>query len=191
MEDPAAAIPAEAFDVCRRDAVKGLAALNSHLSAQRARLTAATLTDIEALQRLMAVGGGIIAVLVLALAGTAVWFTRSRIVGPLGRLVEDARRLARRDLDRPFQGWGRRREAGFRRDELGLLGSDPRQELLLRGIVELAHRIGLEVVAEGVETEEERAVLTRIGCDYAQGYLFARPLSVADAEALLLAAGRP
>ncbi|PWC47336.1 hypothetical protein [Azospirillum sp. TSA6c] len=39
MEDPAAAIPAEAFDACRRDAVKGLAALNSHLSAQRARLT--------------------------------------------------------------------------------------------------------------------------------------------------------
>ncbi|WP_247880169.1 EAL domain-containing protein [Azospirillum sp. TSA6c] len=71
------------------------------------------------------------------------------------------------------------------------LGSDPRQESLLRGIVELAHRIGLEVVAEGVETEEERAVLTRIGCDYAQGCLFARPLSVADAEALLLAAGRP
>ncbi|PGH57325.1 GGDEF domain-containing protein [Azospirillum palustre] len=147
MEDPAAAIPAEAFDACRRDAVKGLAALNSHLSAQRARLTAATLTDIEALQWLMAVGGGIIAVLVLALAGTAVWFTRSRIVGPLGRLVEDARRLARRDLDRPFQGWGRRREPGFRRDELGLLGrslEDSRTALrdLFAAIEEKTRRLG-------------------------------------------------
>ena len=147
MEDPAAAIPPEAFDACRRDAVKGLAALNSHLSAQRARLTAATLTDIEALQRLMAVGGGIIAVLVLALAGAAVWFTRSRIVGPLGRLVEDARRLARRDLDRPFRGWGRRTGSGFRHDELGLLGrslEDSRAALrdLFTAIEEKTRRLG-------------------------------------------------
>ncbi|MBY6260884.1 EAL domain-containing protein [Azospirillum sp. 412522] len=140
MEDPAAAIPAEAFDACRRDAVKGLAALNSHLSAQRARLTAATLNDIEALQRLMTVGGVVIAVLVLGLAGAAVWFTRSRIVGPLGRLVEDARRLARRDLDRPFQGWGGRdgsvaRHGGFRHDELGLLGrSLEDSRIALRGL---------------------------------------------------------
>ncbi|SMF89036.1 diguanylate cyclase/phosphodiesterase [Azospirillum oryzae] len=146
MEDPAAAIPAEAFDACRRDAVKGLAVLNSHLSAQRARLTAATLDDIEALQRLMAVGGGVIAVLVLGLAGAAVWFTRSRIVGPLGRLVEDARRLARRDLDRPFQGWGRA-NGGFRRDELGLLGSsleDSRVALrgLFAAIEEKSRRLG-------------------------------------------------
>ncbi|WP_236783966.1 putative bifunctional diguanylate cyclase/phosphodiesterase [Azospirillum humicireducens] len=156
MEDPAAAIPDEAFDACRRDAVKGLAALNSHLSAQRARLTAATLNDIEDLQRLMAVGGGIIAVLVLGLAGAAVWFTRSRIVGPLGRLVEDARRLARRDLDRPFQSsdWGRgkrlgsdARHGGFRHDELGLLGrslEDSRIALrdLFAAIEEKSRRLG-------------------------------------------------
>ena len=156
MEDPAAAIPAEAFDACRRDAVKGLAALNSHLSAQRARLTAATLNDIEALQRLMAVGGGVIAVLVLGLAGAAVWFTRSRIVGPLGRLVEDARRLARRDLDAPFQSWewgrGKRqgsgtRHGGFRLDELGLLGrslEDSRIALrdLFAAIEEKSRRLG-------------------------------------------------
>ncbi|BAI74585.1 GGDEF domain-containing protein (plasmid) [Azospirillum sp. B510] len=152
MQDPAAAIPADAFDACRRDAVKGLAALNSHLSAQRARLTAATLDDIEALQRLMAVGGGMIAVLVLGLAGAAVWFTRSRIVGPLGRLVEDARRLARRDLDRPFQGWSKGRGAGasfagFRQDELGLLGrslEDSRVALrgLFAAIEEKSRRLG-------------------------------------------------
>lgn len=147
MEDPAAAIPPAAFDACRRDAVKGLAALNSHLSAQRARLTAATLTDIEALQRLMAVGGGVIAVLVLALACAAVWFTRSRIVGPLGRLVEDARRLASRDLDRPFPGWGRGKGLGFRHDELGLLGrslEDSRIALrdLFAAIEEKTRRLG-------------------------------------------------
>ena len=72
---------------------------------------------------------------------------------------------------------------------ISALATDPRQESLLRGIVELAHRIGLEVAADGIETEAEREVVTRVGCDYAQGYLFARPLSVADAEALLSAAG--
>ncbi|MFS2012494.1 EAL domain-containing protein [Azospirillum sp. CT11-132] len=36
---------------------------------------------------------------------------------------------------------------------ISALATDPRQESLLRGIVELAHRIGLEVVAEGIETE--------------------------------------
>lgn len=65
------------------------------------------------------------------------------------------------------------------------LGSSPRQTDLLRGIVDLAHSLGLQVVAEGVETEEECAVLTAIGCDYGQGYLFARPLPVAEAEALV------
>ncbi len=114
LTDPAGAISAEAFDACRRDAVKGLAALNSNLSLQRARLTAANLTGIEQLQRMMTMGGGIIGVLVLGLAGAAVWFTRSRILRPLGRLMEDARRLARRDLDHPFL-W-------TRHDELGLLG---------------------------------------------------------------------
>nr|WP_211113668.1 GGDEF domain-containing phosphodiesterase [Azospirillum endophyticum] len=152
MEDPAAAIPAEAFDACRRDAVKGLSSLNSHLSAQRAQLTAATLNDIEALQRLMAVGGAVVAALVLGLAGAAVWFTRSRIVGPLGRLVEDARRLARRDLDRPFLGGGRRggsgaRVGGFYHDELGLLGrslEDSRVALrdLFAAIDEKTRRLG-------------------------------------------------
>lgn len=104
----------EDFDERRRAAVQGLATLNAHLSVERARLTAMNLDGIEDLQRLMAVGGGGMAALVLGLAGAAVWFTRSRIVGPLGRLVEDARRLARRDLDLPFL-W-------TRRDELGLLG---------------------------------------------------------------------
>ncbi|WP_247872384.1 EAL domain-containing protein [Azospirillum sp. TSO35-2] len=122
MQDPAAAIPAEAFDACRRDAVTGLAALNTHLSLQRARLTMASLDGIEDLQRLMAVGGGVIAVLVLGLAGAAVWFTRSRIVGPLGRLVENARRLARRDLDQPFHWTAKAAAPGSRYDELGLLG---------------------------------------------------------------------
>lgn len=66
------------------------------------------------------------------------------------------------------------------------LGSQPERQRLVRGIVNLAHDLGLSVVAEGVETVAEHEVLRAIDCDFAQGYLFARPLSAADAEALLV-----
>jgi EAL domain-containing protein (putative c-di-GMP-specific phosphodiesterase class I) len=42
-------------------------------------------------------------------------------------------------------------------------------------IIMLAHNLGLKVVAEGVETEEQAKELAELGCELAQGYLFARP----------------
>jgi EAL domain-containing protein (putative c-di-GMP-specific phosphodiesterase class I) len=44
----------------------------------------------------------------------------------------------------------------------------------------------MNVVAEGIETEEQQAVLTRLGCDYLQGYLFSRPLPAEQVPWLLL-----
>ncbi|GIX24463.1 MAG: phosphodiesterase [Caldimonas sp.] len=51
---------------------------------------------------------------------------------------------------------------------------------IVRSTVDLAHNLGLSVVAEGVETPSHWRVLRGLGCDYAQGYLIARPLSVAQ-----------
>jgi EAL domain-containing protein (putative c-di-GMP-specific phosphodiesterase class I) len=63
---------------------------------------------------------------------------------------------------------------------------------LISSIVELAHTLGLEVVAEGVETEEQRRALEEMRCATAQGYFFARPASAADcATRLTAAAGVP
>ena len=42
----------------------------------------------------------------------------------------------------------------------------------------MAQKLGLKVVAEGIETEGQRALLTRAGCDYGQGYLFSRPVAL-------------
>jgi diguanylate cyclase (GGDEF)-like protein/PAS domain S-box-containing protein len=53
---------------------------------------------------------------------------------------------------------------------------------LVRGIIQLAGTLSLEVVAEGVETAEEHRLLTEAGCALGQGYLFARPLPEEDAR---------
>ena len=50
-------------------------------------------------------------------------------------------------------------------------------------VVKLAHALGLKVVAEGVEGVRQQQILTELGCDELQGYLFARPMT---ARALLL-----
>jgi EAL domain-containing protein (putative c-di-GMP-specific phosphodiesterase class I) len=49
---------------------------------------------------------------------------------------------------------------------------------IISAIVNMAHELGLKVIAEGVETQQEADLLTSIGCDRAQGYLFGRPQSI-------------
>lgn len=61
---------------------------------------------------------------------------------------------------------------------------------LITSIVELAHTLGLDIVAEGVETEGQRQALADLDCGSAQGYLFARP-EPADRAGAALAAGVP
>ena len=56
------------------------------------------------------------------------------------------------------------------------LPDNPAHAAIVRSVVDLGHNLGLEVVAEGVETPESLAQLTATGCDIAQGYLLARPM---------------
>ncbi|QFY44913.1 EAL domain-containing protein [Candidatus Methylospira mobilis] len=58
---------------------------------------------------------------------------------------------------------------------------------LCEAIVVMAHKLGQLVIAEGVETEEQRALLVQMGCDYGQGYLFSKPLPVRELEVFLAA----
>ncbi len=67
----------------------------------------------------------------------------------------------------------------------------PRSGMIARTIVALAKELGLETVAEGVETETQARYLREIGCDAAQGFLFARPMPPAEAKAWLAARSAP
>jgi diguanylate cyclase (GGDEF)-like protein/PAS domain S-box-containing protein len=57
--------------------------------------------------------------------------------------------------------------------------------VILRSIIQMAHDLGMEVVAEGAETESDAIELFHLGCEYAQGYVFGEPMSADDARRLL------
>ena len=65
------------------------------------------------------------------------------------------------------------------------LGSDAASETILTSLIALGHGLGMTVVSEGVETEEQRDEVSRLGCDYLQGFYLARPVSGATLEALI------
>ncbi len=69
----------------------------------------------------------------------------------------------------------------FIRNEL----AKPVEQSILNDVINMAHRMHLNVVAEGVETSDQRKRLKVLGCDYAQGYFFAKPMPVAEFEGLL------
>jgi EAL domain-containing protein (putative c-di-GMP-specific phosphodiesterase class I) len=67
------------------------------------------------------------------------------------------------------------------------LGHDPASEAIVLAVIDLAHTLGMSVVAEGVETAAQHRQLKSLGCDSCQGYYFARPMS-ADRLVTLLQA---
>ncbi|MFA6179274.1 MAG: EAL domain-containing protein, partial [Candidatus Methylopumilus sp.] len=58
--------------------------------------------------------------------------------------------------------------------------------ILCEAIIAMAHKLGMKVIAEGIETQEQLALLTSAGCDYGQGYWFSRPVPADEFEKLLL-----
>jgi sensor c-di-GMP phosphodiesterase-like protein len=66
------------------------------------------------------------------------------------------------------------------------LAPDSNDLALSEAIIVMAHRLGLKVVAEGIETEQQRELLRKAGCDFGQGFIFSKALPPEEFEAYLL-----
>lgn len=65
------------------------------------------------------------------------------------------------------------------------LAVDPNDASIVRTVLAMAHGLGMEAVAEGVESAQHIDFLKKEGCKYFQGYYFSKPLSVTDFEKLM------
>lgn len=70
------------------------------------------------------------------------------------------------------------------RDFIAGIADDHQSRLIIQAIVQMGHSLGLRVVVEGVETEEQALFLRAIGCRHVQGYRYGRPALLADLQAL-------
>jgi diguanylate cyclase (GGDEF)-like protein/PAS domain S-box-containing protein len=70
------------------------------------------------------------------------------------------------------------------------IGIDDDKSFIVKTVIDLAHRLGIKVVAEGVETKEQLIFLKDSGCDLAQGYYFSKPLDASSVDALLKAGAK-
>ncbi len=110
-----------------------------------------------------------------------------RIELTIGRLREFGVRFAIDDFGTGYSSFGSLRQ--IRADRLKIdkqftrhIQSSHEDQLVVRTIAELGHGLGLDVVAEGVETDEIWDALRGMGCDFGQGYAIARPMSFDDLQ---------
>ncbi|MEH2462022.1 putative bifunctional diguanylate cyclase/phosphodiesterase [Nostoc sp.] len=73
------------------------------------------------------------------------------------------------------------------RSFISSIGTSSMNLEIIEIIVTLAHKLGVNVLAEGVETKEQLALLRKLSCEYGQGYFFSLPLNSSAAEALIMA----
>jgi EAL domain-containing protein (putative c-di-GMP-specific phosphodiesterase class I) len=64
-------------------------------------------------------------------------------------------------------------------------GAKGKRPVILRSIIALAHDLGMEVVAEGAETDSDAVELYQLGCEYAQGFVFGEPMSADQARTMI------
>jgi len=74
------------------------------------------------------------------------------------------------------------------RDFIAAIGEDHQSRLIIQAIVQMGHGLGVPVVVEGVETEEQEIFLRAIGCPLVQGYRYGRPALLAEMQARMAAA---
>ena len=121
--------------------------------------------------------------------------TEELLVSDPARAAERINELARHGIDVSIDDYGTGysgltwlqtlpvTELKLARPFVSLILSDERTRQIVESTVQLANRLGLRVVAEGVEDEATAEAITRMGADLIQGYLISRPLMVGTLDA--------
>jgi EAL domain-containing protein (putative c-di-GMP-specific phosphodiesterase class I) len=127
--------------------------------------------------------------------------TESAVMGEPDAAIHVLKQLADRGIDLAIDDFGvgqssfaylRRlpvRELKIDQTFIRRLGEDAEDQTIVRSIVELGHRLGYRVTAEGVEDERAFDYLASIGCNHAQGFFIAKPLEVSAFDGFI-GAGR-
>jgi diguanylate cyclase (GGDEF)-like protein len=128
--------------------------------------------------------------LVLEVTESSVMQNAELTIAKLGRITESGVQLSLDDFGEGYSSLShlRRLPVGglkIARPFVQELGSPTGDPAMVRGIIELAHSLGLGLVAEGIERPEQRDALLELGCTRGQGFLFARPLELPALRGLL------
>jgi EAL domain-containing protein (putative c-di-GMP-specific phosphodiesterase class I) len=127
--------------------------------------------------------------------------TESAVMGKPDAAIQVLRRLADLGIDLAIDDFGvgqssfaylRRlpvRELKIDKTFVCRLGEDREDQIIVRSIVELGHRLGYHVTAEGVEDQAAFAYLAAVGCDHAQGYYISKAVTPEELASRLTTAG--
>ncbi len=128
--------------------------------------------------------------LILEITESVVMSDTNRAVKTLSRLNETGYRIALDDFGTGYSSLSYLKDLPI--DELKIdrsfiwnINSNPDNKILVEAICTMADQLGLDIIAEGIETEEQFSCLQQHGCHYFQGFLFARPLPRQDFEELV------
>jgi len=139
----------------------------------------------EQLARLLSTSGVPGESLVLEVTESAIMTDEQRVKELLQRLHAQGVEIAIDDFGTGYSSFANLRRmpvSEIKIDKSFVLGMTVSEEdrMIVGSIIELGHNLGLQVVAEGVETRQTWDALTRLGCDLAQGYYLSRPLQADD-----------
>jgi diguanylate cyclase (GGDEF)-like protein/PAS domain S-box-containing protein len=156
-------------------------------------VTARQFRDMEfigSVRRLLGESGLVPSALMLELTESGLLRRDERINSDLAELKHTGVRLAIDDFGTGYSSLSYLREMPI--DVLKIdksfvegIAVSAQRLALVKGIVEIARTLGIDVIAEGIETEEQRGLMTEMGCRYGQGYLLARPMPWDQAQVLL------
>ncbi|MDO9380598.1 MAG: EAL domain-containing protein [Nocardioidaceae bacterium] len=144
----------------------------------------------EALRTAQVAAGVPMSQIVLELTETHAPLIADSLLADVNDLRRDGARIALDDLGTGYSSLMRITELPtdilkIDRSFVSGLGDDPRCSAVVRGVLSMSQALGLSVVAEGVETQQQHDLLGEYECDTAQGYLYARPLPADELLTLL------